>query len=356
MHVTELLSGQTVTFHDGEAVRDALRGACQRAPDLARFHELGRSEEGRPVDGVVMGRGDRTVSLIAGNHADEPVGPETLRRFVVGVLAEPERWEALLSRFRFVVVPHTNPDGEARNQGWLRLWPDVEAYIAGAVREPPGRDLEFGFPAMRRENRLVSDFMRQHGPFALHASLHGMGFAEGAMLLVERHWTFRTDALQAAFASAARAEGLGLHDHNRKGEKGFFYVGPGFSTTPEGEAMRTYFRARGDDAMAARFHDSSMEFVRRLGGDPLCIVTEVPLFTVRRHEPHVPGVPAAYLGFKDVLPEIKLRLRQGRSVAAELRAWQVHPVDPTAAVRVHLRTLEAALKQLSLESGWYSGS
>ena len=88
------------------------------------------------------------------------------------------------------------------------------------------------------------------------------------MLLIGRPWAFRTAPLQRAFAEAAREAGLRLHDHNRKGEKGFFYLAPGFTTTPEGEAMRTFFRAQGNEATAAHFHDSSMEFVQRLGGGP----------------------------------------------------------------------------------------
>jgi hypothetical protein len=32
--------------------------------------------------------------------------------------------------------------------------------------------------------------------------------------------------------------------------------------------------------MAARFRPSSMEFVQSLGGDPLCMVSELPLFRI----------------------------------------------------------------------------
>ena len=42
--------------------------------------------------------------------------------------------------------------------------------------------------------------------------------------------------------------------------------------------MRDHFLARGDDEMAARFRPSSMETIRALGGDPLTLVTKMPLF------------------------------------------------------------------------------
>src|SRR5690606_32718612 len=184
-------------------------------------------------------------------HADEPVGPETLRTLVLGVLAERD-WLAgdggfadLLDRFTFRIVPHVNPDAEARNRPWLEAWPDRQAFLQHRQRERPGRDVEFGYPVMRPENRAASRFLFDYEPIALHVSLHGMAFSEGAMLLVERHCVERTEALRDGFRAAVAEAGLRLHDHDRGGEKGFDYIEPGFWTTPEGTAMKAYFRERG---------------------------------------------------------------------------------------------------------------
>jgi hypothetical protein len=62
--------------------------------------------------------------------------------------------------------------------------------------------------------------------------------------------------------------------------------------------MREHFTEQGDDEMAARFRDSSMELVRSLGGDPLCLVTEIPLFLVPNPDPQ-PGHPGAFLALKE---------------------------------------------------------
>jgi hypothetical protein len=122
-----------------------------------------------------------------------------------------------------------------------------------------------------------------------------------------------------------------LHDHDRKGEKGFTYLGPGFTTTPEGGAMRRHFEQLGDPGTAALFHQSSMEFVRSLGGDPLCLVTELPLFVVPNPDP-VPGTPTAYLALRE-------RLASGEPVdPAGLRA-----VDLGVAMRLQLATIELGL-------------
>ncbi|MCB1036733.1 MAG: peptidase, partial [Acidobacteria bacterium] len=69
--------------------------------------------------------------------------------------------------------------------------------------------------------------------------------------------------------------GFGLHDVDRKGEKGFHRIGPGFCTRPDSRAMAAFFIARGDAETAALFRPSSMELVRSLGGDPLTLVSEM---------------------------------------------------------------------------------
>ncbi len=281
-------------FRSADEVRPLLLAACAAYPRLVRHEVIGQSEAGRPLDGFILGDSKRasprrssersgggTAILLAGAHADEPVGPETLRALVCEL---PQRRPDLLGDWRFVVVPHVNPDGEARNRPCIEKWPDAAACLPGMVREPPGRDIEFGYPDLRPENEAVAGFLARHAPAALHMSLHGMAAAPGALLLIERTWAFRTQPLRDSYAEAVRKERLSLFDKNRKGEKGFFYLEPGFWTTPESTAMQTFFRSHGDEATAAQFKRSSMEYVRSLGGDPLCLVTEVPLF-VRGESP-----------------------------------------------------------------------
>lgn len=166
------------------------------------------------------------------------------------------------------------------------------------------------------------------------------------MLLINRPWTFRTQSLRDDFASAAAAKGLPLHDHNRKGEKGFFWIEPGFQTTPRGDAMRTYFRARSDAAMAERFHDSSMEFVASLGGDPLSLVTELPLFLIRGEEGDG-HQPTRYLKLRERLPDIKARLDRGEDVDELLAPFDVRPVPLKTAMHLQFRALELGLRAVA---------
>ena len=241
-----------------------------------------------------------------------------LRRFVTSVLNHPDECGALLDAFRFFVIPHTNPDGAFRNRTWRQAWGDdargdCHGVFASCATGAPGagRGVWFSGYAPRRTGRSHA-WLGQHGPFVLHGSLHGMGISAGALLLIEKNWGYRAALLQERFRQAAQAEDLPLYDRNRQGEKGFFYLGPGFWTTPEGSAMRAFFEARSDKETAALFRSSSMEYVRSLGGDPLCYVTELPLFLVGDMPPG--------RGSQQVISALRLRIAQGEDVDEDYKA------------------------------------
>ena len=247
--------------------------------------EIGRSRDGRPIFAYRIGDGPARVSLVGGCHADEPVGPRFLLR-LARFLASPDG-RALRDDATWFVIPHVNPDGAAVNTAWQRPATDrydFVAYLRHRVRELPGDDVEFGFPrdeedaGARPENRAAWDFWRAHAPFDLHVSLHGMSVAAGPYFLVERSWWPRLGGMAAALSREVEDAGYTLHDVERHGEKGFHRLDRGFCSRPDSGAMRRHFLDLGDPDTAARFRPSSMEAVRALGGDPLTLVTEMPLF------------------------------------------------------------------------------
>ncbi len=248
---------------------------------------LGHSRDGVPIRGFRFGRGPVAVSLLAGCHADEPVGPRLLRHLVgyLRTLAPDDPW---LTEYAWWIVPHINPDGERRNSTWAD--DDADAYdfgryLLGSVRELPGDDIEFGFPRgdadhkARPENRAVFDWWQtSEQPFALHASLHGTGFAAGPWFLIEPAWQDRYRALRDRCLGQVERMGYIAHDVERHGEKGFFRLERGFCTRPDSRLMTEHFEGLGDLDTAARFRPSSMETIRSFGGDPLTLVSEMPLF------------------------------------------------------------------------------
>jgi hypothetical protein len=221
------------------------------------------------------------------------VGPRLLRR-LAGYLSSLPREDPLVAEHEWWILPHINPDGEARNRPWSEPGAtsyDLPNYLANVVREPPGDDIEFGFPldvedtGARPENRCAYDWWASaSGAFDLHVSLHGMGFAAGPWFLLDRAWAIRCSQLMRECAHQTEALGYRLHDVERRGEKGFERIERGFCTRPDSASMRTFFEERGDHETARLFRPSSMETIRAfgeaLGGDPLTLVSEMPLFLI----------------------------------------------------------------------------
>lgn len=253
--------------------------------------EIGASREARPIVAYRLGHGRIRVSVIGGCHADEPVGPRLLRQ-LVAYLSERPPDDPLLTHCEWWIVPHINPDGEAKNQAWYGEHDpiyDIAAYLRNVVREAPGDDLEFGFPrnagdrGARPESQAVYRWWHEApGPFHLHVTLHGMGFAAGPWFLVEPGWKDRMEPLRQRCVARVKALGYELHDVERNGEKGFVRLARGFCTRPNSRSMRDFFLERHDPETAAHFRPSSMETIRSFGGDPLTLVSEMPLFLTPR--------------------------------------------------------------------------
>ena len=246
---------------------------------------IGRSRKGTPIHAHTIGSGPLRVSLVGGCHADEPVGPRFLRRFVSHLAGDDGA--ALRRAATWSIIPHINPDGAEANAAWQTPGAphyDFAAYLRHRVRELPGDDIEFGFPrrdsdrGARPENRAAWEFWRARAPYDLHVSMHGMGIAAGPYFLVERSWWPRFEAAAAALALEVETAGYTLHDVERHGEKGFHRLARGFCSRPDSRAMKRHFVGLDDPATAKQFRPSSMEALRKLSGDTLTLVTEMPLF------------------------------------------------------------------------------
>ena len=252
---------------------------------------LGYSRENRPIKAFRFGSGGKNISLLAGCHADEPVGPRLLRHFISYLKSHPSQ-SPLLSKYSWWIVPHINPDGAFRNQSWYTDDDEVydcERYLNSVIREKPGDDIEFGFPRNTEDHRarpetqaIYSWWHKANVPFHLHASLHGMAVASGPWFLLEKDWWPRCSKLKQMCEEKVCSMGYELHDVDRKGEKGFHRLAKGFCSRPDSVSMANYFLERKDKKMAAKFRPSSMETIRSLGGDPLTLVSEMPLFIVPR--------------------------------------------------------------------------
>ncbi len=308
--------------------------------------EIGRSREGRPLHALRLGSGAVRVSIVAGAHADEPGGPLGALALAQWLL-EPAQAD-LLEHTSWAICPNVNPDGTVRNEAWLDVLPRLEEYALHAARELPGDDVEFNYPPAgpegqepRPENRAVARFLEGFGPVSLHASLHGMAFGFGAWWLIEESWVDRTAPLRRRLRRLFEQAGWGLHDMDRRGEKGFHRIEEGFCTTPSARAMREHFQSTGEPETAALFLPSSMEFAQSLGGDPLCMVSELPIFLIDRKDADPTAAWEEFRAASRAAREQLIMSGDDAALREAARRWNPRPV----ALDHHARTLVAGVAE-----------
>ncbi|MGW2618371.1 M14 family zinc carboxypeptidase [Streptomyces sp. NPDC001500] len=158
---------------DDLAARAAALAARGRGD--VRLDRVGISREGSPLWLLRVGRGVRQALVVAGPHANEPVGGATVLRLAERVLADPRvtadadaTWNLLLC---------LDPDGLRRNEGWLSGPYRLDRYFRhffrpGFLEQPewlPGGAAAAALPETRTLLRLQDELK----PF-FQCSLHGV--------------------------------------------------------------------------------------------------------------------------------------------------------------------------------------
>lgn len=346
----------------GDELQRRASAILAASPSIRGLAVIGRSREGREIRGLRVGSGTERVSLIAGCHADEPVGPRLLSR-LASYLETLSDADPLLTRYEWWLIPHMNPDGAERNLSWQAgdaAAYDVVSYLAHVTREKPGDDMEFNFPRepedpqSRPENRSVYRWWTDADrPFSLHVSLHGMGFAGGPWFLIEPAWRNRYDRIRERCTQRVEALGYRLHDVEREGEKGFFRLERGFCTRPDSRYMREHFLRHDDEKTANRFLPSSMECIRSLGGDPLTLVSEMPLFiTPGVGEELGPPDPVAKR-WNERIAGWRSAVEAGRAdiVSVDAREAGLRPMPVFDQMTLQWTFVAAGLEQVEMELG-----
>ena len=242
---------------------------------------LGHSREGRPLVALSMGQGSRTLVIKANAHAEEAAGVVTCLRLAQALLEQPvgERWREEIT---FHFIPTANPDGLWRNRDWLDGPFDLARFLRFRIRDLPLDDIEFGYPsseasAVRPENQAIADFLRSLPRLDAYLSLHSMDFAGGAWFLLQAPDRAAQEPLLAFLIDQCHHAGIPLHDEDRRGQKGFTRLQPGFHTTPTVEEMQAFFQRSGQTNLEQQFQLNSMQFVQQHHGTPRAVVSELPL-------------------------------------------------------------------------------
>ncbi|MFF3613262.1 M14 family zinc carboxypeptidase [Streptomyces sp. NPDC002580] len=155
----------------------AVRAAALVAghPADARLRRVGTSRAGAPMWLLSVGHGTRQALVVAGPHANEPVGGATVLRLAERALADPRLTEGADATWNLLLC--LDPDGSRRNEAWLSGPYTLGHYFRHFFRpgflEQPEWLPEGADGALLPETRVLLRLQDELRPF-LQCSLHGV--------------------------------------------------------------------------------------------------------------------------------------------------------------------------------------
>ncbi len=163
-----------------DELADRAAALVARHPADARLRTVGTSRDGTPLWLLSVGHGDRQALVVAGPHANEPVGGATALRLAERALADPgptvradATWNLLLC---------LDPDGSRRNEGWLGGPYTLGHYFRNFFRpgflEQPEWLPDGAAGAALPETRALLALQDELRPF-FQCSLHGVDVGGG---------------------------------------------------------------------------------------------------------------------------------------------------------------------------------
>ncbi|MEU6067885.1 MULTISPECIES: M14 family zinc carboxypeptidase [Streptomyces] len=151
-----------------------------RRPEDARLRRIGTSRAGAPLWLLSVGHGSRQALVVAGPHANEPVGGATVLRLAERTLADSRLTEAADTTWNLLLC--LDPDGSRRNEGWLSGPYTLDHYFRNFFRpgflEQPEWLPDGAAAAVLPETRALLELQDELRPF-LQCSLHGVDVGGG---------------------------------------------------------------------------------------------------------------------------------------------------------------------------------
>ncbi|MFE9681200.1 M14 family zinc carboxypeptidase [Streptomyces sp. NPDC002701] len=152
----------------------------QRRPRDARLRRVGTSRTGLPLRLLSVGHGSRQVLVVAGPHANEPVGGATVLRLAERALADPRLCDGADVTWNLLLC--LDPDGSRRNEGWLpgpyTLGHHFRHFFRPGFTEQPEWLPDGAARAALPETRALLALQDELRPF-FQCSLHGVDVGGG---------------------------------------------------------------------------------------------------------------------------------------------------------------------------------
>ncbi|WP_345624858.1 M14 family zinc carboxypeptidase [Streptomyces ziwulingensis] len=151
-----------------------------RHPGRTRLRSVGTSRAGTPLWLLSIGHGSRQVLIVAGPHANEPVGGATALRLAERAVSDPRLTEGADATWNLLLC--LDPDGLRRNEGWLSgpytLGRYVRHFFRPGFLEQPEWLPDGPAEAVLPETRALLALQEELRPF-LQCSLHGVDVGGG---------------------------------------------------------------------------------------------------------------------------------------------------------------------------------
>ncbi|MFR9674681.1 M14 family zinc carboxypeptidase [Streptomyces sp. TR06-5] len=307
-----------------DEVVDAARTLAAERPELCRMRDIGASRAGEPLRLLSVGRGRHNCLVVAGPHANEPVGGATAVALARRVVDDPSLHTEAEATWHFLLC--LDPDGTRRNESA----PSVPGTFLGehlGFFRPTGAEQPEWAPAVRKpgdalpESRALFALIEDLRPF-LQCSLHGHDIG-GSWVQLTRD----LPGLGEPFAKSAAMADIPV-EHGAFDTLLWSSAEPGVCLAPPSR-VRERFPALVEDV-----DRSTWGAPHRYGG--LTAAVEVPTWASRLVED-----AAAHPAPSAALRECAARLRDGgRAVRGLLAEAHTHGGLPDGPVH---RAVQAAL-------------
>ncbi|MCP3819489.1 dehydrogenase [Streptomyces sp. A3M-1-3] len=221
---------------------------AQAHPDRTVLRRIGSSRAGEPIQLLSMGRGSRHVLVVAGPHANEPVGGATALRLAQHIARAARAAGPTDTTWHFLLC--LDPDGARRNERWLRGPMTLSHHYRhffrpGFAGQPEWLPADPG-AELSPETRALLDLQDELRPM-LQCSLHGVDVG-GSFVQTTRSLPGLPDHLARSAADLRIPLELGPYD-------AFFWPSPGpgvyqmpqpretdqFASLPAATATSTWF-------------------------------------------------------------------------------------------------------------------
>jgi len=117
---------------------------AEKYPDTVKVFEAGKSQEGRPLYCLKIGKGSKNALIFGCPHPNEPIGAMMLEAFSQMLAADAALREEL--GYTFYLIKAVDPDGLKRNEGWLKGPYTYYNYARHFYRPASAQQVEWTFP------------------------------------------------------------------------------------------------------------------------------------------------------------------------------------------------------------------